>query len=153
MHSFRKRFYYKYGMNPTIIIISYWNGISFANNLFFETLSEIKGFVDSITFSNISDLNLCAVGLIMNYRNNINFTYERDDGLVRSWPDQVLTLVHHSSVNVKSIHLVLDYAWGHFQIQFQGERQNERSSQEQRNNIYLLLAVASSVSSSLPHLK
>ena len=40
------------------------------------------------------------------YRNNIIFTYERDDGLVRSWPDHVLTLAHHSSVisNVKSIH-------------------------------------------------
>ena len=83
-----------------------------------ETLAELKGFIDSVFFDNIvlagefnvdfgrassfrsllqsflDDLNLCSADL--SFSHSIDFTYERDDGLVRSWPDHVLTLVHHS---------------------------------------------------------
>ncbi len=52
----------------------------------------------------ISDLNLCSVDLF--YKDSVKFTYERDGGLVRSWPDHILTLRPHSDVicNVYSMH-------------------------------------------------
>ena len=40
----------------------------------------------------MSDLNLSAVDI--SFAPQIDFTYECDDGLVRSWPDHVLTLSH-----------------------------------------------------------
>ncbi len=39
----------------------------------------------------MSELNLNAVDL----QSHIGFTYERDDGKVRSWPDHVLTFSHY----------------------------------------------------------
>ena len=86
-----------------------------SNELYMETLAELKGFTDSVSFvlagdfngdfgrassfrsllqSFLDDLNLCSADL--SFSHSIDFTYERDDGLVRSWPDHVLTLVHHS---------------------------------------------------------
>ncbi len=48
----------------------------------------------------MSELNLNAVDL----QSHIGFTYERDDGKVRSWPDHVLTFSHvkclHSASNL-----------------------------------------------------
>ena len=40
----------------------------------------------------MNDLQMCAVDLLPCY--NIHFTYERDDGLARSWLDHVLTNCH-----------------------------------------------------------
>ena len=89
-----------------------------SNDLFAETIGELRGFVDSLTFDNLiiageinvdfsrsnsdcstlqsffSDLNVSVVDLASS--NDIQFTYERDDGLVRTWPDHVLTLSCHS---------------------------------------------------------
>ena len=45
-----------------------------------------------VTTSYMDDRHLCAVDALSCY--NIQFTYERDDGLARSWPDHVLTLSH-----------------------------------------------------------
>ena len=53
----------------------------------------------------MSELNLCAVDLTSS---EIDFTYEHDNGMVRSWLDHVLTLSHfaaytrciHSSCNL-----------------------------------------------------
>ena len=88
-------------------------GTSQSHNLYLEVLGELKGFIDTQVFDNIiiagdfnvdfshpgvtcaylhtlmNDLQLCAVDVFMCF--NIEFTYERDDGLVRSWPDHVLT--------------------------------------------------------------
>ena len=107
----------------TLILCVY---LLFSNDLYLETLSEIKGFIDSYTFDNIvvggdfnvdfqrwsvvsnylqsfmNDLNIiCAV-----QSQSIQFTYERDGGQVRSWPDHILTLRHLSSTvsDVRCIH-------------------------------------------------
>jgi hypothetical protein len=52
----------------------------------------------------MNDLQLCAVDLLTCF--NIKFTYERDDGLVRSWPDHVLTNCHFVKdiSSIKCIH-------------------------------------------------
>lgn len=101
-------------------------GTTQANNLFLETICELRGFIDSYTSDNVvivgdfnvdfqrvsffrtqlqslmSELNLNAVDL----QSHIGFTYERDDGKVRSWPDHVLTFSHLSSniSHVKCLH-------------------------------------------------
>ena len=46
------------------------------------------------------DFQLCAVDLFPCF--NLDFTYERDDGLVRSWPDHILTNSHCVS-NISSV--------------------------------------------------
>ncbi len=40
------------------------------------------------------------------YRDSVKFTYERDGGSVRSWPDHILTLQHHTDIisGVHSVH-------------------------------------------------
>ena len=52
----------------------------------------------------MNDLQLCAVDVLSCY--NINFTYERDDGLVHSWPDHILTFNYCAGdiSTVKCIH-------------------------------------------------
>ena len=72
------------------------------NDLYLKTLAELKGFIDSVSFDNIvlagdfgqdssfrsllqsflDDLNLCSADL--SFSHSIDFTYERDGGLVRS---------------------------------------------------------------------
>ena len=95
---------------------------------YLESLGELKGFIDSQVFDNIiiagdfnvdfnhhstsseylirfmDDLQLCAVDVLSCY--NINFTYERDDGLVHSWPDHILTFNYCAGdiSTVKCIH-------------------------------------------------
>ena len=95
---------------------------------YLESLGELKDFIDSQVFDNIiiagdfnvdfnhhstsseylirfmNDLQLCAVGVLSCY--NINFTYERDDGLVHSWPDHILTFNYCAGdiSTVKCIH-------------------------------------------------
>ena len=88
-------------------------GTSQSHNLYLEVLGELKGFIDTQVFDNIiiagdfnvdfshpgvtcaylhtlmNDLRLCAVDVFTCF--NTEFTYERDDGLVRSWPDHILT--------------------------------------------------------------
>ena len=51
----------------------------------------------------MNDLQLCAVDLMCT---NIDFTYERDDGLAHSWPDHVLTNSHcvKDIFSIKCIH-------------------------------------------------
>ena len=85
-----------------------------SNDLYLETLGELNGFVNSLTFDKIiiaggfdvdfsrsnmfknyldsfmSVLNLVAVDTQREF--DINFTYRRDDDLVHSWPDHILTL-------------------------------------------------------------
>ena len=107
----------------TLVICVYFTtdyGNSEAHDLFAETLSELSGFIDSQPFDNIivacncdfnvdfsrpgvnhnalsafmSDFDLCAADLP--FESTIGFTYERDDGLVRSWPDHILVSFHHS---------------------------------------------------------
>ena len=79
---------------------------------YLNTLGEIEGFIDSQQCDNIvlagdfnvdfdrggsladilldfiSDLDLVASDL--SYRNSVGFTYERDDGLARSWIDHII---------------------------------------------------------------
>ena len=52
----------------------------------------------------LSDLNLSAVDL--DASDYIDFTYERDDGLCRSWPDHILISSHNCNKvsDVKVIH-------------------------------------------------
>ena len=46
----------------------------------------------------MSDLNLSVCDL--QFRDNIHYTYERDDGLVRSWIDHILcSLVKEFSIS------------------------------------------------------
>ena len=89
-------------------------GTSQSHNLCLEVLGELKGFIDTQIFKSIiiagdfnidfshpgitceylctlmNDLQLCAVDLLACNCFNIEFTYERDDELVRSWPDHIL---------------------------------------------------------------
>ena len=90
-------------------------------------LSQLRGFIDSCTFDNLiitgdfnvdfsrssvlrdslqlfmNDLSLCASDLLSA---NITFTYERDDGLIRSWPEHTLSFEHNLSFvrDIKCVH-------------------------------------------------
>ena len=79
---------------------------------YLNTLGEIEGFIVSQQFDNIvlvgdfnvdfdrggsladmlldfmTDLNVVTCDL--SHRNSIDFTYERDDGIVRSWIDHII---------------------------------------------------------------
>ena len=79
---------------------------------YLNTLGEVEGFIDSLQCDNniivgdfnahfdhggisadllsdfVLDLNLSVCDL--HYRESVQFTYERDDGLVRSWIDNIL---------------------------------------------------------------
>lgn len=103
-------------------------GTAHSHNSFVETLGELRGTIESHSFDKIviagdfnvdmlrssdfrdsfmcfmSDFNLCSVDLL--YRDSVKFTYERDGGSVRSWPDHVLTLQHHSGIicDIHSVH-------------------------------------------------
>ena len=102
-------------------------GTALSDNLFREALAEIRGFLNSCQYDNVviagdfnvdfnhssnplvnlksfmSELNLCIVDLTSS---EIDFTYERDDGMVRSWLDHVLTLSHFSACisNTRCVH-------------------------------------------------
>lgn len=84
-----------------------------SHDYFTETVGELCGFVDSLQYDNLiiagdfnvdftrpgvncslllscmDDLGLCSVDT--SSYSPIHFTYERDDGSARSWPDHVLT--------------------------------------------------------------
>ena len=79
---------------------------------YLNTLGEVEGFIDSLHCDNniivgdfnddfdrgglsadlLSDfvLNLNLSVCDLHYRESVKFTYERDDGLVRSWIDHIL---------------------------------------------------------------
>ena len=92
-------------------------GTSQSHDLYLEVLGDLKASLkatqifDKITIAGafnvdfthpgitcqylhtlMRDLQLCAVDLLSCF--NINFTYERDDGLARSWLDHVMTNCH-----------------------------------------------------------
>ena len=104
-----------------------------SEQLYRESLAELKGFVDSQSFDNLiiagdfnvdfhtsswrdllltfmTETNLCAVDLY--FHDSINYTYERDDGQVTSWPDHIFTLRHHCSLitGVTTIHSASNYS-------------------------------------------
>ena len=108
--------------NRTLVINVYLPtnyGNVHSEDLFMESLAELKGLIDSLNFHNViiagdfnvdlfssssrrdqlmsfmSDLNLCSVDLF--FRAAVKYTYERDDGAVTSWPDHILTMQHLSS--------------------------------------------------------
>ena len=105
-----------------------------SEQLYRESLAELKGFVDSQSFDNLiiagdfnvdfhtsssrrdllltfmTETNLCAVDLY--FHDLINYTYERDDGQVTSWPDHILMLRHHCSLitGVTTIHSASNFS-------------------------------------------
>ena len=105
-----------------------------SDDLFQQTLSEISGFLDSCCYDNViiagdfnvdfkrnssflshlqlfmSDLNLTAVDI--SFAQQIDFTYEHDDGLVRYWPDHVLILSHFMDTitDIRCIHSACNFS-------------------------------------------
>ena len=79
---------------------------------YLETLGELEGFIDSQSFDRlliVGDFNvdfekhLCSARLLcrfmddfnvteadLPFKDSVGFTYERDDGLVRSWVDHIV---------------------------------------------------------------
>ena len=100
-------------------------GTSQSSDQFLESLGELKGFIDTQVYDKVviagdfnvdfrqhstpcvqfmNDLELSAVDTRPGY--NINFTYERDDGLAHSWPDHILSLNYciDDILSVKCVH-------------------------------------------------
>ena len=96
-----------------------------------EVLGELKGFIDTQVFDKLiitgdfnvdfmhpgitgdylmNDLELCAVDLLLCF--SIGFTYEKDDGLVHSWPDYILINCHcvNDICSVKGIHSLNNFS-------------------------------------------
>ena len=87
-----------------------------AFNEYLNTLGELEGFLESqqcilVGYFNVdfdrrsslaklladylSEMNMCACDL--SFRGLINYTYERDDGLARSWIDHIVCSQSHST--------------------------------------------------------
>ena len=121
----------------TLIVCAYMPtnyGTQESLDLYRETLGELSGFLDSHVFDNViiagdlnvdfsrqsttfalmqefmSELQLVAVDL--DFGNIISHTYERDDGMVRSWPDHILTKCYHSRLitDIHCIHSVANFS-------------------------------------------
>ena len=93
---------------------------------YLNTLGEIEGFIVSQQFDNIvlvgdfnvdfdrggssadllldfmTDLNVVACDL--SHRNSIGFTYERDDGIVRSWIDHIIICSQSLCPSITNVH-------------------------------------------------
>ena len=110
-------------------------GTQKSNDLFRETIAELHGFLDACTYDNLlvagdfnvdfdhqSSSNYALLQAFMqefylyatdlDYKHQIVHTYERDDGLVRSWPDHIMTLQQHTKLidNITCIHSASNFS-------------------------------------------
>ena len=103
-------------VNPFDLHLSTYYGTSQSHDFYLEVMGELKGFIDTQDFDKVviagdfnadfnhrgttseyllnlmNDFQLCTVDLLPCY--NVDFTYERDDGLACSWPDHILINRH-----------------------------------------------------------
>ena len=122
---------------PTSLFISVYmpsQGAPSAQCEYLNTLDEIEGFINSQQYDNIilvgdfnvdfdrggsladfiTDLNVVACDL--SHRNSIGFTYERDDGIVRSWIDHIICSQSlcpnvHTSINPVLTSLIIFHSF------------------------------------------